>query len=103
MKSKKSIRETFRQSVFERDNWTCQICGADQFLNAHHITDRSEMPNGGYIKENGIAVCESCHMKCEKYHLSGGKEWIDGLHPDDLYKKIGSSKEKAIKASIQQL
>jgi 5-methylcytosine-specific restriction endonuclease McrA len=125
---KKEIRARFRQEVFERDNWTCQVCGDGSYhhidhFDAHHITDRSEMPNGGYVKENGITVCkrpkwisfvegedglpdieidnESCHMKCEKYHLSGGKEWYDGLHPDDLYKKIGSSKEKAIRESLK--
>lgn len=24
---KKEIRNNFRNSVFERDNWTCQVCG----------------------------------------------------------------------------
>jgi hypothetical protein len=128
MKTKKEIRSDFRQSVLERDNWTCQICGEGSyktldFFDAHHITDRSEMPNGGYVKENGITVCnkpkglstkdsedglpdfdidqESCHMKCEKYHISEGTEWYDGLHPNDLYAKIGSSKELAIKESLK--
>ena len=124
---KKIIRKNFKNSVFERDNYTCQICGygpfplADDIFDAHHITDRSEMPNGGYVKENGITVCkvpkglivsdgeyglpnftiinDSCHLKCEKYHLSGGLEWEEGLHPDDLYKKIGSTKEEAIEKS----
>lgn len=110
--SKKDIRKQFKDSVFKRDNWTCQVCGImfstnPDFFDAHHITDRSEMPNGGYVKENGITVCknplvkfeDSCHMKCEKYHISGGIEWVDGLHPNDLYKKIGSSKELAIEKS----
>ncbi len=104
--SKKDIRLNFRKSVFSRDNWTCQVCGkrhtSEDTLNAHHITDRSKMPNGGYIKENGITVCEDgCHMKCEKFHISDGVEWEEGLHPDDLYKKIKSSKEESIKKSNQ--
>lgn len=69
-------------------------------LDAHHITDRSEMPNGGYVKENGITLCkDDCHMKCEKFHISGGLEWNEGMHPDDLYKKINSSLELAIEKS----
>jgi hypothetical protein len=115
--NKKEIRKNFKDSVFKRDNWTCKVCGEGpyeniDFFDAHHITDRSEMPNGGYVKENGITVCknqkistygfqESCHMKCELYHISGGEDWNEGLHPDDLYKMIGSSKELAIQKSLK--
>ena len=104
MGSKKQIRENFRTSVFKRDKNTCQACKKKhtdiEDLDAHHITDRSEMPNGGYVKENGISLCkEGCHMRCEKFHITGGVEWEEGLHPDDLYKMINSSKELAIQKS----
>ena len=104
--SKKDIRNNFRNSVFERDNYTCQVCGLYNknvdFFDAHHITDRSLMPFGGYVKENGITLCkDTCHIKCEKFHISDGLEWEEGLHPDDLYKKINSSKELAIKKSLE--
>lgn len=99
--NKKQIRENFRDSVFKRDKYTCQVCGEKhdsiETLDAHHITDRSEMPNGGYVKENGITVCKKdCHFKVEWFHITEGEEWNEGLHPDDLYKKISSSKELAI-------
>ena len=128
MSNKKEIRKKFKESVFKRDNYTCVWCGegpfghlSEEYLDAHHITDRSEMPNGGYVKENGIALCkkakgisfidgedglpdieiddESCHMKAEKFHISDGLEWNENMHPDDLYKRIGSSKELAIEKS----
>lgn len=103
MKTKKQIREYFRLSVIERDKYTCKVCGSKSndinYFDAHHITDRSEMPNGGYVKENGITLCKLCHVKCEKYHISNGKEYESGLHPDDLYLMINSSKEIAIKES----
>ena len=77
------------------------------------------MPNGGYVKENGITLCKdtrpnlkalldgneseyhiiSCHMRCEQYHISEGNNWEDGLHPDDLYNKINSTLELAIEKS----
>lgn len=101
--SKKDIRKNFRNSVFQRDKFTCRVCNkkkTEDELDAHHITDRNEMPNGGYVKENGITVCkEDCHFKVELFHISGGLEWNDGLHPNDLYKKIGSTKEMAIRKS----
>ena len=107
-KKKNLIRTKFKNEVFKRDKG-CKVCGEyiwGDNMDAHHITDRNEMPNGGYVKENGITLCkesktneESCHMKAEKFHISDGKEWVEGLHPDDLYKIIGSSKELAIKES----
>jgi 5-methylcytosine-specific restriction endonuclease McrA len=94
---KKDIRKNFRDSVFKRDKNICQVCKNKkdiQDLDAHHITDRSQMPNGGYVKENGITVCKKdCHFKVELFHITEGEEWNEGLHPDDLYKIIGSSRE----------
>lgn len=118
MKKKKQIREIFRNQVFKRDNFTCKICNrfygeemAIEYLDSHHILDRNSPEfngTGGYVKENGITLCKydengseenSCHMKAERFHISEGVEWEEGMHPDDLYKLIGSSKEKAIEAS----
>ncbi len=115
MSKKQEIRRKFKEDTFDRDGYCCKLCGAgpvyemtDSVFDAHHITDRNEMPNGGYVKENGITLCKynedgleetSCHMKAEKFHITEGKEWESGMRPDDLYKLIGSSKEVAIKAS----
>lgn len=98
-KRKKLIRKKFRDDVFHRDSYKCVFCEETENLDAHHITDRSLMPNGGYVKENGISVCQEHHLECEKYHITEGKEWVKGKHPDDLYCIIGSSKETAISKS----
>ena len=97
-KKKGKARENFRNEVFKRDGYKCKVCDRSYIkLDAHHITDRSEMPDGGYVKENGITLCDDgdkgCHMKAEQYHL--GKEVPKGFHPDDLYKLINSSYELA--------
>ena len=99
MKNKKLIRLNFRDAVFSRDGHACKFCGKIENLDAHHITDRSLMPNGGYVLENGITVCEICHLMCEKYHMSDGKSWSEGKHPTDLYNMIGSSFETAVAKS----
>jgi hypothetical protein len=70
-------------------------------IDAHHITDRNKMPNGGYVKENGITVCEECHLKAEKFHQTGGLEWEEGFHPNDLYKLIDSSFNLALQKSLE--
>lgn len=99
MNQKKLIRQKFRDAVFGRDGHKCVFCPETQHLDAHHITDRSLMPNGGYVKENGITLCGLHHSQAEIYHQSGGADWFEGKHPDDLYRLIGSSYEKAVESS----
>ena len=104
MSKKKQVRAQFRNAVFTRDGNKCRVCSwvhtpaiREEGLDAHHITDRNELPNGGYVKENGIALCPDCHKKAEVFHLTG--ESVDGFSPDELYTLIGSSFESAINAS----
>lgn len=67
-------------------------------LDAHHITPREEMPNGGYVKENGVTLCDDgCHILAEEYLKTG--EGDEKYSPEKLYEKIKSSKEKAVKAA----
>lgn len=49
------------------------------------------MPNGGYVRENGISVCTDCHLLAEDAE--------PGYEPEVLYEKIGSSYEYAVEAS----
>jgi len=56
------------------------------------------MPNGGYVPENGISVCDECHIKAE-VHWNGQGEPDPAFDPDKLYELIGSSWDDAIAAS----
>jgi hypothetical protein len=103
-KRKKQVRQKFRAAVFARDDFTCRGCGfastperAGDEIDAHHITDRNEMPNGGYVAENGITLCADCHAKAEAFHC--GDPVPPGFLPTDLYELIGSSEEEARSAS----
>lgn len=103
--AKKEIRRKFRDDCLNRDNDTCKMCGLKspsreeslKIFDVHHIVDRSEMPNGGYVKDNGISLCQDCHIKAEVFHSTGIAH--PGYAPEDLYKKINSTLEKAIIAS----
>lgn len=101
---KKLIRKNFRDACYKRDGFSCAMCGmksskekAEEELDAHHIVDRNLLPNGGYVPQNGISLCEPCHIKAEVFHSTGTAE--PGYSPEDLYKKIGSDLEKATAAS----
>ena len=100
MNKKQVVRANFRDAVFKRDAYKCKMCGAKptiEDLDAHHITDRSLMVNGGYVKENGISLCKECHIKAEQFHNTGAS--YPSYSPEDLYKKIGSNYDKAVQAS----
>jgi hypothetical protein len=54
----------WRNSVYERDGYTCKRCGKIGYiLNAHHIYDFSNNPNIRLDLGNGITFCDSCHRE----------------------------------------
>lgn len=50
----------WRNSVYQRDNYTCQDCGAKGNLNADHI-----IPFAIIVRDNNVQSCEDAR-KCEK-------------------------------------
>lgn len=102
--SKKEVRRNFRDTSFKRDKYKCVMCSFQsspekslEELDCHHITPRDEMPNGGYVKENGISLCSECHLKAEEFYSTGVA--FPGFSPEELYKRINSSLESAVKTS----
>lgn len=123
MGRKQLVRAAFRSAVFERDRYRCVACGKPGRdrqggdghavyhrnatdaslvrLDAHHVTDRSGLPNGGYVRENGITLCDDgCHRLAEVFHRTGTPH--PGFSPADLYARIGSSYEDALRASSER-
>lgn len=99
MKHKQLVRIKFAEAVFKRDGHKCKFCDRTDELDAHHITNRDDMPKGGYVAANGITLCPVHHMMAERWHISGGTEWEPGMAPTDLYNRIGSSYAIAYAAS----
>jgi hypothetical protein len=52
------------------------------------------------VKENGISVCPECHLKAEGFLKDGDHP---EFAPERLYPLVGSSKEKATRASERLL
>ena len=101
---KKEIRKAFRDACFKRDKYACVMCGfksspekAMEDLDCHHICPREHMPAGGYVADNGISLCQRCHLKAEAILHN---EYSDpDFSPFNLLEKIGSTYDKARAAS----
>lgn len=60
----------WRNSVYERDNYTCQVCGDRGVkLNAHHIESFNNNPKLRIELYNGITLCRCCHN--DFHHIYG--------------------------------
>lgn len=57
----------WREAVFKRDNYTCQMCGQHGGkLNAHHIERYSKCVERRTDVSNGVTLCERCHRLLHK-------------------------------------
>ena len=71
----------WRSSVFERDNYTCQCCGARSKkgnvvkLRAHHLENFAQHKELRLVVSNGITLCSKCH----DYHEYGSFHNIYGV------------------------
>lgn len=67
----------WRKSVFDRDCYTCQCCrdkngyGHRVDLVAHHIKNWKDNVDLRYEVDNGITLCDKCHMN---FHSAYGKK-----------------------------
>jgi len=56
--------KTWRKQVFERDNYTCQICGErGKVINAHHIKSWKDFSELRYDVSNGQTLCNKHHIE----------------------------------------
>ena len=66
-----------RKQVFERDNFKCKKCGSKEKINAHHILAQKHYPDKRYDIDNGITLCEKCHIQIHQKYGYDSKERME--------------------------
>ena len=87
----------WRKGVFSRDLYTCQCCGARNGhgkyvrLEAHHIKDWKNNINDRYNLDNGVTLCQECHIL---FHSLYGKKGNDQSQYDNFIMNFNNIDEK---------
>ena len=77
----REVQPQLRKLVLERDNWTCQKCGANKdeditvTLHCHHIDPVKNNPIESADMDNCVTLCKACHKEVHKQK---------GCRPSDL-------------------
>lgn len=59
----------WRETIFIRDNWTCQKCRRKgDKINVHHLHNFADYPELQISLENGITLCKNCHREFHKIY-----------------------------------
>jgi len=57
--------QELRRQILHRDNYTCQQCGNNNYLEVHHL--RAKHKGGTDEPVNLITLCETCHILNDEY------------------------------------
>lgn len=61
----------WRFYIFKSHNFSCDICGNNDYVEAHHLYNYKDYPELRFEKGNGVCLCQDCHID---FHRKYGKK-----------------------------
>ena len=83
----------WRLNVFKKDWFTCQCCGGNENIQAHHINPFSKYIDLRFDIQNGMCLCELCHQS----KIVGSFHNMNGTHnntPEQLEEYINDKRKQ---------
>lgn len=67
------------ESVRERDDHVCYVCGErkEDNCDAHHVYPKCKYPEKAYDLTNGVTVCRDCHQPLVHTSEKSWRKWTD--------------------------
>jgi len=68
--NKKDVKfalDSWAQVVKKRDDHKCTWCSSKRLLKAHHIWHKAYCPESALDIDNGITLCNGCHLKQHRF------------------------------------
>lgn len=65
----------WREKVYKRDDYTCQICKIKGYkINAHHLYSWDKYEDKRFDVSNGVTLCEDCHKGFHREYGYGNND-----------------------------
>ena len=85
----------WRNKVFERDAYTCQICHDNRGgnLEAHHLNSYTDFPEERFVVDNGVTLCRDCHKMFHHeytYHHNTKEQFEIWIGHDNTEVSVGT-------------
>ena len=83
---KATLDKAFSQMIKARDNHTCQVCGAEGYVEcSHHIGRRKFVVR--WDEDNASSKCRKCHAEMDQHPLDHA-DWVRGRLGDEKYEAL---------------
>jgi len=66
------LYELWRDAVYKKDYYKCQVCNVHKSLVAHHVKNFKDFPTLRFAIDNGITLCKKCHNRIHYSKLLKG-------------------------------
>lgn len=95
----KKLHEAWREVVYKRAGYKCEICGSSQTINPHHFFGKRAL-NTRCDPDNGVCLCTGHHTFAkESAHQAPSwfQEMMLHIRGDEWLKKLTSKWRKNVK------